>query len=617
MTDRKEFRELVDPETAEAAVAALPIDPGTEERPLEAARGAVLAERIDAAIDVPGFDRATLDGYAVSAQDTFGANEADPVTLSIVGTVEAGEQPPGTLATGEAIEIATGAVLPPGADAMVPIERIREAETTIEVETAVAPGDNVAFAGSDIAAGDRALGPGRRLTSREIALLAALGHETVTVQTPPTVGIISTGRELVQPGNPLQHDHGEIYDVNSRSIAAAVAEVGGEPTVFTPVGDDRAAIADVIDRATETCDLVVSSGSTSASAADQIYRVIADRGEVHVHGVKLKPGKPTIVGTINDTGYVGLPGYPVSALMVFRTLVAPTLRTAVGRSTRATPQRTATMAREERFTEGRRRLLPVGVVTSGDGELLAYPVDRGSGATTSVAAADGLVTVPADVSYLADGETVTVEFFAESIQPPSVLVIGESDPAVGRALDALDRPRYRQTGTRVGLRQLRAGIPDVVVVTGPLDPAGETIELASFQREWGLVVPTDNPDEVEGLASLVDRELTFVNRSADAGIRAALDDQLAALAEERDTDRRTLEAAINGWGQTTRGLESPARAVLRGTADVGIGIAATAHTLDIEVLPLGSISVRVLAASDRYDKAGVQALEMALETAIE
>jgi len=617
MTDRKEFRELVTPETAEAAVTALPLDPGTEERPLNAARGAVLAERVDAAIDVPGFDRATLDGYAVSAQDTFGADEADPATLSVVGAVEAGEQPPGTLEAGEAIEIATGAVLPPGADAMVPIERIREAETTIEVETAVAPGDNVAFAGADIAAGDRALGPGRRITSREIALLAALGRETVTVQMSPTVGIISTGRELVQPGNPLQHDHGEIYDVNSRSIAAAVAEVGGEPTVFTPVGDDRAAIADVIDRATETCDLVVSSGSTSASAADQIYRVIADRGEVHVHGVKLKPGKPTIVGTINDTGYVGLPGYPVSALMVFRTLVAPALRTAAGRSAHAAPQRTATMAREERFTEGRRRLLPVGVVASGDGELLAYPVDRGSGATTSIAAADGLVTVPADVSYLADGEMVTVEFFAESIQPPSVLVIGESDPVVGRALDALDRPRYRQAGTRIGLRQLRAGIPDVVVVTGPFDPAGETVELASFQREWGLVVPADNPEEVEGLASLIDRELTFVNRGGDAGIRAALDDQLAALAEERDTDRRTLEAAINGWGQTTRGLESPARAVLRGTADVGVGIAATADTLDVEVLPLGSLSVQVLAASDRYDKAGVQALEAALETAIE
>ena len=147
MTDRKEFRELVDPETAEAAVAALPINPGTEERPLKTARGATLAERIDATIDVPGFDRATLDGYAVNARDTFGADEAEPVTLSVVGVVEAGEQPPETLSAGEAVEIATGAVLPPGADAMVPIERIREGETTIDVETSnfVAPSPYPAF----------------------------------------------------------------------------------------------------------------------------------------------------------------------------------------------------------------------------------------------------------------------------------------------------------------------------------------------------------------------------------------------------------------------------------------------------------------------------------------
>ncbi len=613
MTERKEFRELVDPETAAAAVAELGIEPGAEKRSLEAARGAVLAERVDARVDVPGFDRATLDGYAVRARDTFGADEADPVTLSVVGSVEAGERPPGPLASGEAIEIATGAVMPPGADAMVPIERIRETETTVAVETAVAPGDNVAFAGADIAAGDRALGPGRRLTSREVALLAALGRETVTVRTPPSVGVVSTGGELVEPGGSLRHDRGEIFDVNSHSVAAAVEEAGGDPTVYGPVGDDPAAIADVLKRAAASCDLVLSSGSTSASAADQIYRVADECGEIQIHGVKLKPGKPTIVGQIDDTGYVGLPGYPVSALMVFRTLVAPTLRAAAGRSRHQPPRQEATMAREERFGEGRRRLLPVGVVTGGDGEMIAYPADRGSGATTSLAAADGLVTVPADVSYLAEGETVTVEFFAESIRPPSVLVVGEADPAVGRALDTIDRPRYHQTGTRVGLRQLRTGIPDVVVATGPVDPSVETVELARYQREWGLVVPAGNPEEIERLASLVDRDLTFVNRVADAGLRAALDDRLRRLAEERGADRQALERAIDGWGQTTRGLESPARAVAQGTADAGLGVAATAEALELELVSLGTLPVRVLAAPERVDKPGVRALETTLE----
>ncbi len=612
MTDRKQFRTLTDPDAAADAVASLPIDPDIEQRPLLDARDAVLADRIDAPLDVPGFDRSALDGYAVQAADTFGADEVDPVTLSVVGAVHAGDRPTVHVDSGEAVEIATGAMMPPGADAMVPIERIREHAETIEVQTGVAPGDNVSFAGADIAAGQRVLGPGTRLTSRDIAVLSALGHDTVPVHAPPTVGIVSTGDELVRPGESVDHEQGQIYDVNSYSIATAVADAGGVPTVYPHVVDDREAIETTLIKAATECDLVLSSGSTSASAADIVYQVVEDHGTIDIHGIGLKPGKPTVIGTIDDTGYVGLPGYPVSAAMVFRTLVAPTLRDVAGRP-QTPPGLTydATMAVEERFSEGRRRLLPVGLVADGD-SWIAYPVDRGSGATTSLAVADGLVTVPADVSYLDAGESVTVDLFSQSIQPPEVLVIGEADPVVADALDQLSRPRYLQVGTRVGLRRLRAGIPDVVIAAGPSAPTVDTVELAKWSHPWGLLVPSGNPDAVSGITDLIDRDLTFVNRVDTAGLREALDDRLAEIATARESSRSTLTDHINGWGHTTRGIDSPGQLVGDGQAAAGLGIAPTAQRLDLDFVPLGDLPVRALGAVDRVEKSGVTALTQAL-----
>ena len=357
MSDRKEFRDLATPEAAHAAIESLDLSPEPETVPLEDARGRVLAERIDAAIDVPGFDRASMDGYAVRARDTFGADEADPAELDLVGAVHAGAAPTVTVAPGTCAEISTGAVMPEGADAVVMVERTDELDAEgddpdaeedqdepdrIAIRTAVAPGDHVMSAGADIAAGARALGPGTRLTPREIGLLSALGVDEVPVEGKPRVGIVSTGDELVRPGEALDPSRGEIYDVNSTTIAAGVEEAGGEPVLYPHAGDDYEEMERLLRRAADECDLVLSSGSTSASAVDVIYRVIEERGELLLHGVAVKPGKPMLVGRLDrggsdaaaesgrsgESAYVGLPGYPVSALMTFRKFVAPAIRTA-------------------------------------------------------------------------------------------------------------------------------------------------------------------------------------------------------------------------------------------------------------------------------------------------
>ena len=221
--DRKQFRDLADPEVAHETIASLDLAPDPETVPLREARGCVLSERIDAGLDVPGFDRASVDGYALRAADTFGADEADPVELRRIGQVHAGSEPDVEVGAGECAEISTGAVLPPGADAVVMVERTDPGDgEEVVVRTSLAPGDRVMFAGADIAAGERALGPGSVVTAREVGLLSAIGVDEVPVRGVPTVGIVSTGDELVRPGESLDSDAGQIYDVNSYTTATAV-----------------------------------------------------------------------------------------------------------------------------------------------------------------------------------------------------------------------------------------------------------------------------------------------------------------------------------------------------------------------------------------------------------
>ncbi|WP_207587041.1 molybdopterin biosynthesis protein [Halomontanus rarus] len=661
--ERTEFRDLATPEEAREAIRSLALEGGVDRVSLSSARGRVLLARIDAEIDVPGFDRASLDGYALRARDTFGATEGDPARLEVVGEVRAGEKPDVTLEAGEAVEISTGAVMPAGADAMVPVERTDRAgsesadrandgsasnnaasDDAVLVRTAVTPGDNVMFAGADVAAGERALGPGTRLTPREIGLLSALGVDEVPVRSKPRVGIVSTGDELVRPGETVDSDRGEIYDVNSYTIAAGVEDAGGEAVLYPHAGDDRDELERVLREAATECDLVLSSGSTSAGAVDVVHRVIDEQGELLIHGVSVKPGKPMLVGRLERSAYVGLPGYPVSAMMVFRTFVAPAIREAAGHPEPASATLEGRMAVEERYEEGRLRLLPVGVVTDGDGasdsgsesdgngdgdggengnttdDLLVYPVDKGSGATTSLADADGVVEVHPDTAYLSAGERVTVRLFSPDIRPPTLLGVGEDDPTLNRALDRLDRPRYLSVGTRPALRRLREGVPDVAVAAGSLEadhrvPEEATV-LAEWRREWGLVVPPGNPAEIEGVADLVDRDLRFVNRTPDSGLRTDLEAALDELADARGLERRAVTDAINGFDLGLRAHESPARTVLSGDADVGLGLRATADHLECGFVSLGEQDVRLLANPDRVEKASVRALERAIEKTV-
>ncbi|KMT45905.1 molybdenum cofactor biosynthesis protein MoeA [Halostagnicola sp. A56] len=636
--DRTEFRDLASPAEAREAIDSLSLEGGIERVSLEEARGRVLLARIDAELDVPGFDRSSLDGYALRARDTFGADEGDPARLSVVGTVHAGEEPNVSVGEGEAVEISTGAVMPDGADAMVPVERTNEevgdagsvadesSDRNVLVRTSVAPGDNVMFAGADVAAGERAIGPGTRLTPRDVGLLSALGREEVPVRSKPRVGIVSTGDELVRPGEPIESARGEIYDVNSYTVAAGVEDAGGEPVLYPHAGDDPAEMERVLREAAAECDLVLSSGSTSASTVDVIYRVIEEQGELLVHGVGVKPGKPMLVGRLEDAGsrpddatddsrpsagesaYVGLPGYPVSAMMVFRTFVAPAIREAAGLPEPAGATLSGSMATEVRSEQGRLRLVPVGVTTDGDGERLVYPVDKGSGATTSLSEADGVVEISAETDYLNAGERVEVQLFSPDVRPPTLLGVGEDDPALNRLLDGLEHPRYLSVGTQPGLRRLRDGVPDFAVASGPLERDVDATELGRYTREWGLIVQPGNPREIEGVSDLVAGDHRFVNRTPDSGLRTSLEREVDELADERDASRADLIEAIEGFDLGLRAHESPARRLIDGSADAAVGLRETADRLDLGFVSLGEQPVRVLGNSDRLEKLGVREL---------
>ncbi|AFZ74329.1 molybdopterin biosynthesis protein [Natronobacterium gregoryi] len=624
--ERKEFRDLASPEEAREAIASLSLEGGVERVSLEDARGRVLAARLDAELDVPGFDRASLDGYALRARDTFGADEADPARLEIVGEVHAGAEPDVNLEAGEAVEISTGAVMPPGTDAMVPVERTDTDDSAVLVRTSVAPGDNVMFAGADVAAGERALGPGTRVTPRDIGLLSALGIDEVPVRKRPTVGIVSTGDELVRPGEDLNSDRGEIYDVNSYTIAAGVEDAGGEPVLYPHADDEQDEMERILRQAAKECDLVLSSGSTSASAVDVVYRVIEERGELLLHGVAVKPGKPVLVGRLSSSAYVGLPGYPVSAMMIFRTFVAPAIRQAAGLPAPDAATVEGRMATQERYGEGRLRLMPVGLVEDADGETLVYPVDKGSGATTSLAEADGVVEVAPETDYLEAGESVTATLFSPDVRPPSLLGVGEDDPTLNRLLDRLENPRYLSAGSRPGLRRLREGVPDVAVVAGPTvgnvtvatadedEADANAVELGRWNREWGLIVRPGNPAEIEGITALVDQDLRFINRTTDSGLRTSLGKAITDLADDRGTDRHDIVEAIDGFDLALRAHESPARKVAAGDADAALGLAETADRLNLEFVPVGEEPVRVLANPDRTAKSSVTELEALLET---
>jgi molybdenum cofactor synthesis domain-containing protein len=399
------IRETIPLEEARALIveAGAPIE-RTERVALRDARDRVVAAAVRSTADVPPFDRAAMDGYAVRAEDTFGAGRHDPRTLRAIEKVYTGQTPQRRVGAGECVEIATGAPMPEGADAVVMVEETeRGADDAVNIFTPVYPRQHVGRRGADIATGATVLSAGDVLTPSRIGALAAIGARDVEVFGRPRVAILSTGNEVVEPGEPLRPGH--IYDINRFTLGSIVESHGGVAVPLPPAADTLEALSAAIDAAIAE-DVLVFSGGSSVGERDLILDVLAARGEVIFHGVAVKPGKPTVFGRVGGKPVLGMPGYPTSCLSNGYMLLVPMLRR-MARLPEHAPRRVkAPLARRIVSTTGRHQFYTVRLV---DGA--AAPAFKASGDITSMAHADGYIEIPAHVDIVEAGEIVEVTLF--------------------------------------------------------------------------------------------------------------------------------------------------------------------------------------------------------------
>jgi molybdopterin molybdotransferase len=387
-------------EAIRKAVALTPVMPVEEVR-LSEAHTRVLASDIRADIDIPGFNRSSVDGFAVLASDTTGSGEAVPAMLTLVGSIEMGMGDLLELNPGECAYVPTGARVPDGADSVVMIEYCDRVGDVVLVKRAVAPGENLVRRGEDFAYSEVVLHQGRRLSPQDMGVLAAVGCVSVPVRKRPRIGIISTGNELISVHErPIS---GEIRDVNSYLCKGFVQLYSCQASCYGIIPDDKVSLLPAVNLAAEECDAVIISGGSSKDERDITASVIGELGEVVVHGVAISPGKPTIIGRVGKTPVIGLPGHPASAYIVLFVIVHHLLTAMCGENDRQRPVRTAILSQNIPSSRGREEYVRVRI-SSG----VADPIYGKSGLLNTLVQSDGVVSIPAGCEGYEKGDTVEV-----------------------------------------------------------------------------------------------------------------------------------------------------------------------------------------------------------------
>ncbi|MEM2387184.1 MAG: molybdopterin-binding protein [Candidatus Bathyarchaeia archaeon] len=407
------FRSLLTLEEAKKAIEeyfeAKPL--GIEGVPLLEACNRVLAEDVIAPLDIPPFNRSTVDGYAVKAEDTFSADENRPVKLKLCGTINVGEMPKIRVERGTAAEIMTGAPIPEGADAVVMAEDTELRDGEVYVYAAVAKDENVMKAGADIKRGETVIKQGRLLGAREIGAIAAVGLSKVKVYKIPRVAVLSTGAEITEPGRPLAP--GKIYDINAYSLSTAIVESGGKPIYLGVFPDNSDEIEKALKKALSSADVVVTSGGVSVGSKDVIPKTLGLLGKpgVVVCGIATKPGKPTTIAVIDGKPVFALPGHPTSALLIFHLLVRPIIERMAGRQMAEVATVKAFASTRMFPARGRRTFIMVKLKKEKQ-RLVAEPVPVGlSGAITTLLRADGFIEIPENQQFVDADEEVIVHLF--------------------------------------------------------------------------------------------------------------------------------------------------------------------------------------------------------------
>lgn len=570
-----------------------------EPAPLAEARGRVTAGPVWAARSAPHYHAAAMDGIAVRAADTVGATESTPLTLAL---------------DHQAVWVDTGDPMPPETDAVVMAEQVQTVDdTAVTIDASVAPWQHVRPLGEDIVATELVIPEGVSLRPVDLGAIAAAGHATVTVRRRPRVAIIPTGTELITTeaaaareaaGEPVRA--GEIIEFNSLILAGMVEEWGGLATRLPPVPDRQDLLRAAVAGAMADHEVIVVNAGSSAGSEDYTATVLAELGEVAVHGAAIRPGHPVILGVVGGRPALGLPGYPVSAALTAELFLRPLVYRLQGLTPPARPEVTATISRK--------LLSPIGEdefvrVTLGrvDGRLIATPLTRGAGVVMSLVRADGIARIPRFSEGLHAGAEVSVELLRDQAEIESTLVaIGSHDLALDllashlRRAGAGRRLSSANVGSLGGLMALQrrdahiAGTHLLDEETGEYNVSyvrrllpDEAIVLVHLAyREQGFLVPPGNPLGLSGLGDLARPGVRFVNRQRGSGTRVLLDYHLRQAGIE--------PGAIAGYQREEFTHMAVAAAVQSGAASVGLGISAAARALGLTFVPL---------FSERYDLA--------------
>ena len=628
---QRQFLDVLDEAEAHRrfAAACSHLSPTDEEVPLAEAHGRVLAADVFSPVDVPAFDRSNVDGFAVRAADTSGAEELHPVSLGVSSlSLAAGQEPPPgfQLEAGWAVPIATGGVVPRGADAIVMVDPPRPAGEGIAVQRPVAPGSNVTFAGSDIGRGDLVLLRRRVLTAQDTGVLAAVGLDRVRVLRRPRVAVLSTGDEIVPPGSPLPT--GSVYDSNQRLLLDAVAELGGFPVPAGVLPDDAPLLEGALEALLTgpgAADVVLLSGGTSKGEGDlnaAVVHRLAGRlpgsAGVVVHGVALKPGKPILLAAVAGRPVVVLPGFPTSAIFTFHEFVAPLLRRLAGRTEEEGAVVEAVAPLRINSETGRTEYVLVDLV-EGKAGLAAYPLGAGSGSVTAFGRADGFLRIPAATEYVAEGEQVAVRLIRRSARPADLVAIGSHCVGLDYLLGLLAERGFAvksiKVGSTAGLAALARGEGDVAGIhlmdeaTGeynrPFLPPGIGL-LGGYGRRQGVVFRRGSALDVPDLPAFLDAVRAgghrMVNRNPGSGTRALIDRLLGGLRPDGHTNQPRTHHAV-------------AAAVAQGRADWGVTLDVIAAAASLGFLFVQEERFDLAVLEERRPRPAVAALAALLADA--
>ena len=561
-----------------------------EEIPVDETLGRVIARTVYATQSVPHYNGSAMDGIAVCSKDTFGASETEPKQLRMIGA----NQP---LAEGCCAVVDTGDLLPAGADAVIMIEEVHRKDGLAEIMAAATPWQHVRVIGEDIVVNELVLTEGQIVAPVHIGALFAAGLERVPVVAKPKVTIIPTGSELV--ATPAELKPGRILDVNSHMLAAAVRSWSSEAHRHAIVPDDFSKLRAAVEESLAHSDMVIINAGTSAGTEDFTEKVLADLGQVLVHGVAIKPGKPVVLAICHGKPVIGLPGYPVSAMVTAELFVRDPLLARQHMPAEEEETVQAISARQLYSQIGVEEYIRVSVGQV-NGKIVAVPLGRGAGLISSLTHAQGVLAIPASKDGLTAGTKATVRLYERLGKEGNLLAVGSHDLSLDVLGIHLKRQNNRtltcaNVGSMGGIMAMKSGECHFAGIH-ILDPATGQYNISYVRkylkdsscpwklihlarREQGLIVAQGNPKKIATLKEIVGDDILFINRQRGAGTRMLLDYQIMT----QGLDARS----IKGYEKEVSTHMAVAASVAAGVVDVGLGIRAAAVALGLDFIPVG------------------------------